>query len=911
MASNSGTAPPTGGVALAALLRTWRERALLTQEQLAERTGLSVRTIRRLEASRMRPRMGSVRLLADALGLSEAERNLLAEAARGHPAQPTPATPPVPRQLPADVAGFTGRVRDLEHLDALLGRGDQATTVVISAIAGTAGVGKTALAVHWAHRVADQFPDGQLHVNLHGWSLGPPVSPLQALAQLLHGVGVPTDQIPVELEAAAGLYRSLLAGKGVLVVLDNARDAEQVRPLLPGSPGCLVVVTSRDRLTLDALTPDEAISLLGRILGQARVAAEPEAASELAEACAFLPLALRIAAAGRLDQPDQPIASYTARLRGRDRLARLEVEGDAQAAVRIAFDSSYAALDGATRRLFRLLGLAPGPDVTAAAAAALAGITPERAASLLQRLVGVHLLEGRAHGRFAFHDLLRVYARQRTEHEDDQAQRQAATRRLFGWYLHSAGAAARLLHPAIVRLPLPPAEPGLPPAGFDRYADALAWMDGERANLVAVVAHAAEHGPRPLTWLLADVLRGYLVLRRHMVDWLAVADTSLAAAADEGDQQAEATARFSLGLAHWSLGRYPQAIQHYTAALELFRRTGWVQGEAATVANLGTVYTDMGNLQQAADHLTRALALHRRIDQSDGDADTLSSLGVVDRELGRLAEAADHQAQALALYRQAGTRGGEAYALDNLGEVDHDLGRLDRAIDQLTQALALYREAGNRSGEAYALHALAAVHRDAGRQHQALELAQAAVTLARETSEHRAYAEALNTLGSVHLCLADREAATDHHRQALDLARQAGTRYPEAGALLGLAATHHAQEDHDQAVEHARQALAVARQVGYRVLEGQALTVLAAAHHARADDDQAIQHARRALAIHRDTGHRLGQARTLVILGHALHHTTDPGAAVASWQRALTLFTDIGTPEADQVHALLDASQPG
>ena len=923
MASDSGTAPSTGGPALAALLRAWRKRALLTQEQLAQRTGLSVRTISRLEAGALRPRSGSVRLLAGALGLGDDERALLARAAQGEPVQSAPASLHTPGQLPADVAGFTGRARHLQHLDGLLsddglpGRDSTATAVVISAIAGTAGVGKTALAIHWAHQIAERFGDGQLYVDLRGYAPAPPTSPIQALALLLGGLGVDADQVPVEVDAAAALYRSLLAGKRVLVVLDNARDATQVRPLLPGSRGCLVVVTSRDRLTglvashgaqrltLDVLPPDEAVELLARTVGAQRVAAEPAAALELAGLCGRLPLALRIAAANLAGQAGQPIAAYAVALGAGDRLAGLEVDGDPQAAVRAAFACSYAALDGHAQRLFRLLGLIPGPEVTAAAAAALARITPHQAARLLGRLAGGHLLEERAPGRYALHDLLRLYALQRTEQDDDQAQRQAATLRLLGWYLHTADTAARLLHSAIVRLPLPPAEAGLPPAGFDQYADALAWMDAERANLGAAVAHAAEHGPEPLAWLLADALRGYLVLRRHMVDWLAIAHAALTAATSADDQPAQATAHFSLGLAHASLGRYPQAVGHYTAALTLFRQVGWAEAQAATLGNLGMVYGDMGQLEQSAAHHAQSLALHRQSGRSDLDANTLSSLGVVDRELGRLAQAAEHQTQALALYRQAGSRGGEAYALNNLGEIDHDLGRLDRAIDQLTQALALYREVGNRSGEAYALHALAAVQRDAGRHLQALELAQAAVALAHQTSEHRAYAEALNTLGSVHLRLADCRAAIDQHQQALDLARQAGTRYPEAGALFGLAATHHTEGHHDQAIQHAQQALTLAGQVGYRVLEGHAHTILAAAHHAQQHDDQAIQHAHHAMALHRASGHRLGHARTLVTLGRTLHRSSGADAATASWRQALALFTDIGTPEADDVRALL------
>jgi tetratricopeptide (TPR) repeat protein/transcriptional regulator with XRE-family HTH domain len=927
MATHGGTQPPAGPAALAGLLRTLRERTLLSQEQLAERAGLSVRTIVGLESGRTRrPRGESVRMLADALGLSGPDRAALAAAARSEPvtvASHASAVPhaPTPAQLPADVVEFTGRRAELEELDQVLaGASQRPAAVVISAIAGTAGVGKTALAIHWAHRVTDLFPDGQLFVNLHGYAPGAPVSPLQALAQLLQGLGVAADQVPTEEQPAVGLYRSLLAGRRVLVLLDNVRNADQVRPLVPGSPGCLVLVTSRDRLaglsathsarrlTLDVLPPEEAVSLLAGVLGRARVAAEPEAVAQLAEVCGFLPLALRIAAANLACHPERSIAGYVAELRAGDRLGGLAVDGDAGVAVRAAFDCSLAALDPPARRVFRLLGLVPGATVTLPAAAALAAVPEGQAARLLERLAGAHLIELRGPGRYGLHDLLRCYAREQAEQEDSQAERTAALGRLLGWYLQTADAAGRLLYPERLRLPVPAADPELPGVEFAERAGALAWLDAERANLVAAVEHAADQGPRPSAWLLADALRGYFWQSRQMVDWLAVARASLAAATAEGDRQAQAAAERTLGDACECLGDYDRAAGHYRRALPLARQAGWLEGEAVILSDIGELLAELGQLQRAADCLAQALALHRRTGYKAGQATVLDYLGDVERALGRPAQAVEHLVQALALHREIGSRSGQAADLSNLGEAYRDVGQLDRAQQHLTEALALSRELGSRFGEAYGLHALATLHRDAGRHPHALELAEAALALACEVRTARLEIDARNTLGGVQLRLGRPELAAEHHRQALELACQADARYPETEALLGLAAVHRAQGQPAEALPRAQQALALAHQAGFGILEAQARTILAAAHLDLGDHDQAIADARQALEVHRQTGHRLGEARTLVTLGHALRHAGDTAAAGSCWEQAHRLLTDIGSPDADQVQALLKAS---
>jgi len=841
----------------------------------------------------------------------------------GHPSDGmAPAV--VPAQLPPEVADFTGRADCLSALRAMLpdetGRPQQ--VVVVSAIAGTAGVGKTALAVHWAHRIRDRYPDGQLHVNLRGHAAVTPLRPIDALARFLHALGIPAERVPTEVEEASAMYRTLLANKRMLVLLDNASSADQVRPLLPGTGGCLVVVTSRDqlaglialdgagRLTLDVLTPDESAALLSRILGEDRVGAEPGAVAELARLCAYLPLALRIAAANLIGRPNHTIAGYTAELRTNDRLSALQVPGDEQAAVRATFDLSCTALPESPRRLFRLLGLVPGPDVTVEAAAALADATPEEAEQLLDRLTGGHLIDQHVPGRFACHDLLRLYAAERARREESEPDRHAALARLFSYYLQTVDGAARLLYPQIQRLPPAIDAPPASTTRFDDDTQALAWLDAERPNLLAVTRQAAGDGPRPVAWRLADALRGYFWLRMHAVDWLAAVSAGLAAAELDGELRAQAAAHVSLGDLHWRQGTHRRAIDHYGQALTLARRSGWIEGQAAALGSLGSIHRHRGQTRLAADRTGQALGLYRQTGALGGLASALDSLGVVYSELGRLRDAADRHAEALALRRKLKSRGGEAMSLVNLAEVYHRLGRLDPALDHLAQALTLYQEFGDPGGQAETLRILADVHSDAGRHAQALELARAALVLARDSGDRRYEVDALNTLATAHRRLCDHRDAIDRHKEAVTLARDVGDRYAEAEALIGLAAAHRDLRDCDQALTCANQALALTREADFRMLEGQALTTLAAIHLALSDPVRTVEHGKRALAIHRETGHQLAEAHTNLILGHAFRRSHQNDMATDHWQRALACFTDIGAPEAGEAAALLRADPP-
>ncbi|WP_188195722.1 ATP-binding protein [Nonomuraea sp. SYSU D8015] len=917
-----------------ALVRAWRERALFTQEELAARAGLNTRTVRRLETGELRrPRGSSMRSLAEALGLTADEFALLTRVA-----SPIPDVPPatrmrvVPRQLPTDVAAFVGRERELAVADEARAEG----TVVITAIDGMGGVGKTALAVHWAHRVAGRFPDGQLYVDLQGYASGPPLSAMQALAVLLRALGVLAEQVPMGLEEAAALYRSLLAGKRVLVVLDNAYGAEQVRPLLPGSPGCMVVVTSRDRLTglvathgahrltLDVLDPGEAAALLEQIVGRERVAAEPRAAAELARVCGHLPLALRIAAANLSRGPEQPIADYLAELQAGDPLDGLTVAHDPQAAVRLAFDHSYHRLTADHRRLYGLLGLVPGPDVGVAGAAALAGLRTEDARRALEELADAHLVQLRGRDRYGMHDLLALYARRRAEQHHGRAGCEAALERLLDWYLAGIGAAAELLYPEEVRLPhapaaptaLPPGEPASPPPGVPTpptFADppqAAAWLEAELPSLVAATLHAAgrvgESGPHPAAWRLADALRGFFWQRRPMVEWFLIAQAGLDAATAAGDVRAQVSGHLSLCQANRAASRREPARRHITRALTLARRAGWTDGQAAALSCEANVAWMAGDLRQAVDGLTQAVALYRRSGWAGGEADSLIDLGLIEMERGLLHVAATHFTQALEIYRQIGSRIGQTTALGALGEIDHLLGRSVAARQRVLGGLRLFQELGLRFGRVYFLRCLAELDRDTGHAKQALAHAQDALRLTGEIGDRSTEVRVRIVLGGVHLNLRDAQAAGDHYRQALELAQQIPSRTREAEARLGLAYVSLALDQPRQALDGARHALGLATAAGMRVVQGYAHTVLTLAHHRLGHHDQALTHARQAVELHRQSGHRLGEARALQALGRALRGAGDLQTAEHRWQEALELFTDLASPAAEEIRTLLD-----
>ena len=735
----------------------------------------------------------------------------------------------VPAQLPGDVDLFTGRALELAELDRLLtatptrtgatdAAGGGSTSVVISAVSGTAGVGKTALALRWAHRVRGEFPDGQLYLDLRGYDPDQPLSPGYALAGFLRALGVAGADIPPEVEERAAAYRSLLDGRRMLVVLDNASSVEQVRPLLPGTPSTLVMVTSRDALAglvarhgarrLDLLPPEDAVTLLGRLIGD-RVAAEPDAAVTLAGQCAWLPLALRIAAT----RPTTALAQLVAELADEQRrLELLDAGGDPRTAVRAVFSWSYRHLPAEAARAFRLLGLHPGPDLDPYAAAALTHTSVEQAQHLLGLLARAHLIGPTAPGRYGMHDLLRAYATDLATAEDSEEERGAALTRLFDHYLATAAAAMDTLHPAEqhrrprIRPPTTPTPPVTDPAA------ARAWLDAERTTLTTVCTHtaAAQGWPEHITGLASTLYR-YLDVGGHYPDAVAIHTHALRAARDACG---EAHALINLGVIYFRQGRHGQAVEHHQQALALFREIGDQAGEAYALTSLGLVHWRQGRYRRANEHHQQALTLFRELGDQAGEANTLDNLGLVYWRQGYYPQAAEYLQQALALCREIGHRAGEAHALCDLGLVHRRRGRYGQAIEHHQQALTLFRELGDRSGEAYALEDLGTVYWRQGTYKQADELYQQSLILFRELGDRSGETYALNGVGEILHATNHPEQARAQHTSALTLADQTGDRYQQARAHNGLAHTHHATCDPDQARHHWRQALALYTDLG-------------------------------------------------------------------------------------------------
>ena len=648
---------------------------------------------------------------------------------------------PVPRLVPAAIAGFTGRSAELAALDSVLDEADglRPGVVVISAIGGIPGAGKTALALHWAHRVAGRFADGQLYADLRGFDrVRGPATADEVIRGLLGVLGVTPDRIPTTPDSRAEQFRSLLADRRMLVILDNATDAQQIRPFLPASPGSLVLVTSRDPLAdlgaavdgrlsrarliaLDVLPRDEAIEMLAADIGRARAAAEPYAVADIASLCGRLPLTLAISAA-RAARPGLPLAAVAEELRDAHRRLNAFAVGGADgpgtppgtpggpdgpdrpgrldACVAAVLSWSYRQLDEATAEMFRLLAVHPGPDITEPAAASLAATDAAEASRLLRGLARVRLITEHAPGRFALHDLLRDYATQLARETDSEDSRLAAVGRLLDHYRHTADIACSLITSRPSPTPVVSPGSGTPAERLDDSRQALAWYEAERAVLVAAVTLAGQARFDLHAWQIPRAMMPFLASRGYHLDWVVTQQIALSAATRLGDVGAQALCGRFLGFACTALADYSQAARHFSDSIAGYERLDDRRGEASAQHGLCLVAERQGRYADALDHAGHAFRLYQETGNEAGGIDMINAIGWYRALLGDYGRAIASSRQALRLAVGAGYLFGQENAWDTLGYTEHQLGNFAAATDCYERALGLCRQRGNRADEA-------------------------------------------------------------------------------------------------------------------------------------------------------------------------------------------------------------------
>ena len=875
--------PKQPALSFAGLLRRLRDDAGLTQEELAEAASLSPRSVSDLERGvNLTARHDTARLLAGALGLTGPQRALFEAAARGRApadevlaAGEAAAAAAATRALPRDIASFTGRAAELAQLvGAVTGAAAAGVGVVgIHAIGGMAGIGKTTFAVHAAHKLADGFPDGQFFLPLHAHTPGQrPVEPADALASLLLSAGVGAQQIPPGPAARAARWRDYLAGKKVLLLLDDAASHEQVTPLLPGTAGSVVLVTSRRHLTalqdaaavsLDTLTPEEAAALLARLSGRPGLGPGDGPAGQITRLCGYLPLAIGMLARQLHHHPAWTAADLAADLA--TAAGRLELMQAENLSVAAAFDLSYQDLTEGQQRLFRRLGVHPGPDIDAYAAAALDGTDLATARRHLDGLYDHYLLSEPARGRYRLHDLLREHARA-LAFAGDPADADAAAGRLLDYYLHTAAAAGQ--HIATRNIPVGRVPPGTrsavaPP--LSTAGQASAWLEAERANLHAAAGFAAASGRPGHAIAIPAAISGFLLARGHWDQSAGLHQAALAAALQAGDRAGQAGALNELGILQRVTAGYPAAAASHQQALELYRGLGDRLGQASAVNHLGTVQRLTGDFPAAAASHQQALALYRDLGHRVGQALAINSLGTVQMRAGDYPAAAASYHQALDLFRDLGHPMGQAMVTGNLGIVQSRTGDYPASAASHRQALDLFRDLGDRLGQATAI---------------------------------------LN-LGEVQRLTGDYPAATASHRQALGMYRDLGYRKGQAMATGYLGALQSQTGDYPAAAASLTQALDMFRDIGDRDGQADVLNNLGDLLSRSGDGQQARDHFARALAIAREISAPLEEARALEGLGHCLLRDGNPGGAAARWQQALTIYQRIGAPDAQRIQETL------
>ncbi len=822
-------------------------------------------------------------------------------------------------QLPSDIPDFVGRAPLVNQIQALIrGRDERSDedshAVAVTTLSGPPGIGKTALAVHVAHRLRPDFPDGQLYVDLRGHATSRPMEPIEALERLLRSVGIAPDAMPREADEKGALLRSTLADRRVLMLLDNAYGIDQVRPLLPGSRGCAVIVTSRNSLhgltalhgarpfLVGSISAEEARALLCRMLGERRVAAEADAADSLAAACGYLPLALRIVAAKLAATEELSIGAALRGLQSGDRLAAMSVDGASEVTVHNAFELSYSALKPDEAELFRLLGLCPGPTFEVYAAAALAAVDLTTAQRLLDSLVSTNLLQHHTPGRYRFHDLIREYARNQSL-RDAAADRRAAYDRLLAFYRHGSHDACKLLYSGMYRVPVSERPEVLNPA-LNGGAEALGWLDDEVDNLVAAISAPVVQGADPApTWQLAATLLCYLDDQQRNTAWLSAFTAALAASERRGDVPATAALRGGLGRLHNRLADYELASSYYEAAIEAFQASQDVLGEARTLNNLAGVAMVSGAYELAADHYRRALELNAVNEDADQGGRSLlltnAALGMF--MVGRNELGTRYAAEGLAIAERLGQRNLAASAGVAIALKDLWLGRLEQAGAGFAKAIEDWREIGHQHSVADSMRDLAEVHFEAGRLERSRLIAEQALALAEDRGFDFVIPGAQVNLGW--LDFADGEIASAEAWFAAAHSRaRAGLQFWRPSAALGLAACHRRRGDLEQAASFAESAVhdGRPRERGRAHLEHARIAIAAGRL------DEACTRAGEARRVAEHCGYALDEAHALELLGSIHRQNGDISSARACLSLALRGFEPENPPAAARVQRLVD-----
>jgi tetratricopeptide (TPR) repeat protein/transcriptional regulator with XRE-family HTH domain len=908
----------------AADLASLRLGAGLSLRALVTSSGIPRSTLSDALAGRRTPRLETVLAIVRVCGadpdpwrrrwavMTRQQRLLDGASALGGPA-PGPAQL---AQLPRDVAGFASREHELARLE----RGG------IALIHGRPGVGKSALAVHWAHSVSARYPDGQLFLNVRGHhpTLGP-MSPVEAMGRLLGSLGVPWAPNTRDPDEGAGLWRSSLAGRRLLIVLDDAISADQVRPLLPGAPGCAMVVTSRhyladlivregvESIVLDVLPSESSVALLGHVAGAARVEAEPAAAAAVAMACGHLPLALRLAGAVLAGAPDRSFAELVDELATGDRLTALEGL-TRPSAVEDAFELSYRVLPEDARFLFRRLGLHPGPDFNVRIAALLGDLDPDTTDGLLRTLAEAHLVEPGRSGRYRMHDLLCDYAARLVDESDGVPAREAARRRLLDWYVHRALAVSARLDKGRERLWV---DAELRSSWEPGDEEAAAWLEAEHRNVIAAIEYDARHGTGRYAWALVDLIAGVLLRRRNVSGLIAATDAGLAAARRHGDQHAEGTMYLWRGWLRWRGGQgVDDAAADFDRARTLFHAAGVRRAEAAALRGLSTSHGDAGRPDEAREYAEAALEIYRAEGDRSGEARVLNNLAVVTSHAARFAASAAYLDASLALHRETGSRSYSALVLANLAHVCLIRGAITRAIACTEEAVALAREIGDGASETVGLINGALAYEQAGLPEEAHRWATAALAQALHVGYQYSEAVALDALATTSRRLGHADARS-YRSRAIRRAQEASDLVAEAEILVGAARDEYQNAVGSSSPDH--HAFRAAYDVAQRALDAglagesphvqaEALGLLAACHLGLGKVADALAEARQAVEMHVASGARLAEITARCILALALFQDADPAGADLERRVARDVLEELAVPDAAPVRRLLDSS---